>query len=116
MTAAKKAAKLEAVHGEPELPFDEDGPGDGEAEADDEAAVVMVKIPYRGIDFAIPKEMDEWDTEACLAMNQGNYVLAAKILLGTGQWAGLQALGSKRKDVREFLTVFAAVIDKECIA
>jgi hypothetical protein len=75
----------------------------------------MVAIPFRGRDFNIPKMMDEWETEACLAMSQNDYVYAAKLLLGEGQWARLQMLGSKRKDIREFLLIFAEKINKECI-
>ena len=107
MTGAKKA-KLEAVDEiEEELP---------PSVADVVAATEQVKIKFRGVDFEIPKLMDEWATEACLSMNEGNYVLAAKILLGPGQWPRLMALGDKRRDIREFLSLFADVVDKECVA
>jgi hypothetical protein len=76
--------------------------------------IEMAEIPFRGRTFTIPVDMDEWETEACLAMGQSDYVLAAKILLGTGQWALLQSLGSKRKDIREFLLSFATVVEKDC--
>lgn len=76
----------------------------------------MVDVSFRGHDFTIPKEMDEWDTEACIAISQQDYVLAAKLLLGSGQWALLQSLGSKRKDIREFLVVFGDVVSQECVS
>lgn len=76
--------------------------------------IPMAEIPFRGQKFTIPVDMDEWETEACIAMGQSDYVMAAKILLGTAQWAVLQSLGNKRKDIREFLMVFASVVEKEC--
>lgn len=72
------------------------------------------EIPFRGKTFTIPADMDEWETEACLALGQSDYVMAAKILLGGAQWALLQSLGSKRKDIRQFLLVFADVVEKQC--
>ena len=89
---------------------------DESSETIDTADVVeMVQVPFRGHDFAIPKDMDEWDTEACLAIGEKKYLFAAKTVLGPGQWALLRSLGSKRKDGNEFLTVFAAVVQSECI-
>jgi len=75
----------------------------------------VVPIEFRGHTFFIPKDMDEWDTEACLAMGQQEFVLASKLLLGQGQWALLQSLGSKRKDIREFLSVFGDVVARDCV-
>lgn len=89
---------------------------DAEPETNDGDAVEMVDVPFRGHNFKIPRDMDEWDTEACLAMSQQEYVLAAKLILGGGQWALLQSLGSKRKDVREFLIIFGDVVGRECTA
>lgn len=76
--------------------------------------IELALIKFRDKTFTIPKDMDEWPTEACLAMGQSEYVLAAKLLLGSGQWALLQSLGDKRKDIREFLVVFGNIIDKDC--
>ena len=117
MTAQKKQKLDEpAAEPAPELKI-------AEAVADVDAAIEaaedeieLVTIKFRETEFTLPKLMDEWDTEACLAMNEGNYVLAAKLLLGRGQWAQLMALGDKRKDIRAFLRVFADVVDEECIA
>ena len=86
-----------------------------DAKAETNGEIARVSIPFRGREFLIPKEMDEWETEACLAMSQNEYVLAAKLLLGDGQWARLQMLGSKRKDIREFLVLFADVVNTECV-
>ena len=118
-SAAAKKAKLAAVDDdEPQLPLgiDDEPETAPDPEPEPEPEIELVKVPYHGVEFTIPKEMDEWEVEACLAMNQGNYILSAKLLLGPAQWAGLQAMGSRRKDMREFLAVFADVIDKECIA
>jgi hypothetical protein len=112
---AKGNKKLEVVE---EMPDDDVRPtGADEAPPPDQPIeeLEMVAIPFRGRDFNIPKMMDEWETEACLAMSQNDYVYAAKLLLGEGQWARLQMLGSKRKDIREFLLIFAEKINKECI-
>jgi hypothetical protein len=116
MSATAKKAKLEAVEElEAELPPPvEEVVAAIDAEVD--AKLETVKLKFRGHDFEIPKLMDEWETEACLAMNEGNYVLAAKLLLGPMQWPLLLALGNKRKDIREFLSTFADVVDKECVA
>lgn len=82
---------------------------------DDATDDTLALIQFRGHTFSIPKDMDEWETEACIAMGQKSYVIAAKLLLGDGQWALLQSLGSKRKDIREFLTVFGEAIARDCV-
>lgn len=80
----------------------------------DEAPIEVVNIEFRGQTFTIPRDMDEWDIEACLAMGRHNYAEAAKLLLGTGQWTLLKALGSSRKNINEFLVVFGGVVKREC--
>jgi hypothetical protein len=76
--------------------------------------IEVVNIEFRGQTFTIPRDMDEWDIEACLAMGKSNYAEAAKLLLGTGQWTLLKALGSNRKNINEFLVVFGGVVKREC--
>lgn len=78
-------------------------------------AIELVTIPFRGKTFTIPKDMDEWDTEACLAFSRQELLLAAKMLLGPAQWALLQSVGSKRKDTLAFLAVLGPAINKHCI-
>jgi hypothetical protein len=112
-TAKKKNLEVVEDDGEEPIGVVED-PNPPAAEAEPEVA--MVPISFRSMRFEIPRDMDEWQTEACLAMNQSNYVYAAKLLLGDRQWAQLMAVGDRRKDIREFLTVFAEVVDKDCVA
>jgi hypothetical protein len=81
----------------------------------DADALATVKVPWRGHDFEVPKFMDEWDTDACIAIGDGSYIAAAKILLGSRQWKTLHSLGPRRKDMREFLVVFATIINEECV-
>lgn len=102
----KTAPKTAPVEDVPEEEVDEPPEVD--------APIELVDIPFRGQTFQIPRDMDEWDIEACLALSQHNYAQSAKLLLGTGQWALLQSLGSKRKDINDFLVVFGRVIDREC--
>ena len=111
MTKQHAAAKLEVV--EPEEPEVEAAASPPE-KVDDKPETVSIE--FRDFEFKIPKMIDEWETEACLSMNQGNYILAAKILLGSAQWALLMSIGNKRKDIREFLTAFANVVDEECVS
>jgi hypothetical protein len=84
-------------------------------ETDDDDSVDTVEIPFRGANFVIPKNLDDWEIEACLAIGSKQYASAAKIILGAGQWAMLQALGSKRRDINEFLLVFGRVVQEECV-
>ena len=81
-----------------------------------EPEIETVPIVFRGFTFTVPKDMDDWETEACLAMSQNEYVLAAKLLLGPQQWMILQSLGSKRRDIREFLALFADIVNRDCVS
>jgi hypothetical protein len=81
----------------------------------------LVEIGFRGETFTIPKDRDEWDTEGYLQFLQAwetnkyqPWLLAAKLLLGPGQWAKLLTLGAKRKDFDDFLTEFIPASTEKC--
>lgn len=107
MTAAKRA-KLEAI----EEPVDEPAP-----------ELELVEIAFRGQVFTVPKDMDDWETETCLAWSRSvkssqlaDWVQTVKHLLGPEQWDRLQALGSKRRDTTEFLTAMIDTVNKDCVS
>lgn len=104
MSAVKKA-KLEAL--------EESAP----------AELELVEITFRGQVFTVPKDMDEWETEACLAWSRSvassllaDWVNTVKDLLGAEQWNRLQALGTKRRDITEFLTTLIDTVNRECVS
>lgn len=105
MTAVKKA-KLEALE-EPVVP----------------AELELVEVEFRGQTFTLPKDMDDWETEACLAWSRSvassqltDWVDTVKALLGAEQWDRLQALGTKRRDMTGFLTVMIDTVNRDCVS
>lgn len=79
------------------------------------APMQMVEIEYSGQTFVIPKDRDDWDAEAFLAMGNGDHIAALQMILGRDQWVKLRQIGTSRRVVKEFSAVFGEVADKECV-
>lgn len=84
--------------------------------ADAEPQPDLVPVEFRGQKFWIPREMDEWDTEACIAIARDDFMTAAKHLLGPAQWALLRSLGTRKKDTLAFLVALGEVTRKDCVS
>ena len=74
-------------------------------------------MKFRGQTFTVPRELDDWETDACIALAEKNFMVAVKVQLSAGnQWTRFNALGSKRRDLMEFLTVFGDAVMRECVS
>lgn len=79
-------------------------------------AVEMVTIEFRGEKFEIPKDRDDWDTEAFIAIARGDQYVALQIVLGQQQWVKLRTkFGTARRVAADFSKVFSEVAAAECI-
>lgn len=87
---------------------------DVDVEVQDDA-VEMVEFDFRGTTFSIPKDRDEWDTEAFIAISRGEPYISLQLILGAEQWAKLRRIGSSRKVTKEFSELFGEVAARECI-
>ncbi|TXH20717.1 MAG: hypothetical protein E6R06_21545 [Mycobacterium sp.] len=102
MPPAKKNAKKSPAPSDPK---------DG-ANADD-----VVTMQFRGQTFTVPRHLDDWETDACIALSEKNFLLAVKVQLTAGnQWTRFNALGSKRRDLMEFLAIFGAAVMQEVVS
>lgn len=73
-------------------------------------------MKFRGQTFTVPRDLDDWETDACIALSEKNFLLAVKIQLSAGnQWTRFNALGSKRRDLMEFLAIFGAAVMNEVV-
>lgn len=77
----------------------------------------LVEIAFGGITFVIPRDRDEWSTEALAYLGEGKFNLFVKYTLEIGkpgQWKALVALCPTRKRFQEFFVLFGAAT-KECV-
>lgn len=78
--------------------------------------IEMVKFDFRGETFEIPKDRDDWDTEAFIAIARGDRFVALQIVLGTDQWIKLRAkFGPSRRVAAAFSEAFSKAAAAECI-
>jgi len=62
----------------------------------------------------VPRDLDDWETDACIALAEKNFLVAVKVQLSAGhQWTRLNRLGSKRRDLMEFLAIFGEKVMTE---
>ena len=80
--------------------------------------VELVEIPYNGVVFVVPKQRDDWSTEALAYVSEGRYNLFVKYMLEfakSGQWDMLCALCPRRRDFAGFFAVFGKALEQECV-
>lgn len=79
------------------------------------AKTEMVEIEFRGEKFYVPKDRDDWDTEAFIAIANGDPYVSLQIVLGPEQWLKLRRIGTERRVAKEFSKLFGEIAAKECI-
>lgn len=87
---------------------------DVDAEVQDDA-VEMVEFDFRGVTFRIPRDRDEWDTEAFIAISHGDPYVSLQLIIGPEQWTKLRRIGTSRRITKEFSELFGEVAARECI-
>lgn len=85
------------------------------ADAQPESPMEMVEFDFRGESFVIPKDRDDWDTEAFLAIARGDIYVALQLILGPDQWLKLRRIGTSRRVAKEFSSTFSDVAARECV-
>lgn len=75
----------------------------------------MVEFEFHGVKFHIPKDRDDWDTEAFIAISHGDPYASLQIMLGPEQWLKLRRIGTSRRIAKEFSKLFGEVAAAECI-
>lgn len=69
----------------------------------------FVEIPFRGAVFVIPRDRDDWSTEALAYLAEGQYNLFVKYTLEIakpGQWDVLVRVCPRKRDYAEFFGAF----------
>lgn len=77
----------------------------------------FVEIPFQESTFIIPRDRDDWSTEALAYLGEGRFNLFVKYTLEVakpGQWKALVVLCPTRKHFQEFFILFGAAT-KECV-
>lgn len=96
----------------PKTPKTEPEKGSGDVPP---APIELVEIPFRGATFTIPKDRDDWDAEAFLAIAHGQHIASLQMILGPDQWLKLRQIGTSRRITKEFSAIFGEVAERECI-
>lgn len=82
-----------------------------------EADEGLAEIPFRGVTFVVPKNRDDWSTEALAWLAEEKYNLFVKYTLEIarqGQWDTLCTLCPRRRDFADFFVLFGKTIKEEC--
>lgn len=76
----------------------------------------LVKIPFRGAEFTVPKRRGRWSTKGTVALAEQKFNVATKYLLGHKQWELLIILcGDQNDSFNEFFLLFAQTIKRDCV-
>lgn len=83
----------------------------------------LVKVPFHGIEFTIPRAADDWPTPAYLARLEAistgrlnDWMKFIELLLGEHQWRRLTSSAAPRAgDFKQFISVLGDVVQKECV-
>lgn len=75
-----------------------------------EATNTKVKVEFRGKEFLVEKDMDEWSLDVLEAYEEGNMVLTLRGLLGPSQWLTIKSFDLKLKDLKELAETFLGAI------
>lgn len=72
--------------------------------ADEAQSPETATFTFRGVDFVIPRDRDDWPLTFSVALEEGASMgLLAKHLLGAEQWATVGRLNLRRRDAMELL-------------
>ncbi|MGX6508288.1 hypothetical protein [Rhodococcus sp. SJ-2] len=100
-TPRTRKANAPAMDNAPQ-PQDHKSPARREAEGDEN-----VTITFRGHDFIIPADQEDWPIIAVQAFSNGRNIDAIQHLLGPRQWAVYSTKFPKSRDFNEFAEVIA---------
>lgn len=71
-----------------------------------EATETEIKVEFRGDEYVLPKNVEEWPLDVMEAMEDEKPVSALRSLLGPAQWAKVKSHGLKMADLEEVTDTF----------
>jgi hypothetical protein len=99
-------------------PVDDDS-DDDDAPPPPPESIEMVEFDFYGETFVVPKDRDEWDTEAFIAISEVRVPLdnlkVMRLIIGDAQYAKLRQIGKSRRVSREFSELLGEVTSEQCI-
>jgi hypothetical protein len=113
---ARKNAEPTAMPAEPETPAPIPAePEPAPAPAEKQAPGETVEFEYRGVTFTIPKDRDAWPMDAELAIEQRQWGIVVRAVIGDTQWDDLRDVAPNRGDLFEFIRLFMGAAAEGCI-